>query len=79
MASLQQTRTRQIESLATHLNAVGPEQVLRRGYSITTLKKTGAVLRRPAQIKVGDRLVTRVAEGQVQSRVEDPNQLGLFD
>jgi exodeoxyribonuclease VII large subunit len=79
MSSLQQTRTRQIESLAAHLNAVGPEQVLRRGYSITTLKKTGAVLRSPAQTKVGDRLVTRVAEGHVESRVEDPNQLGLFD
>jgi exodeoxyribonuclease VII large subunit len=72
-------RREQVETLAAHLNAVGPEQVLRRGYTITTLKKTGAVLRDPAQVKGGERLVTRMADGQVESVAEDPVQLPLFE
>lgn len=77
-ASCQSLR-RQLDSFETQLRLVGPEQVLQRGYSITTHRKTGQVLRSAAQLKPGDRIVTRLADGQVESTADDPNQPRLFD
>jgi exonuclease VII large subunit len=57
---------------------VGPENVLRRGYTITTRKKDGALLRNAAEVKRGDRLITRFAEGTAESIAQDPNQPELF-
>ena len=74
-----QRQTLKVDLLARHLAAVGPEQVLRRGYSITTLKKGGKVVRSIDQVKPGDRLVTRLADGEVESTAEDKNQPGLFE
>lgn len=71
--------TAHIEQLARHLNAIGPEQVLARGYSITRLKKTGQILRSKSQIPSGSRLLTRLADGEIQSITEDPRQGNLFD
>ncbi len=59
--------------------AVSPEAVLKRGYSITSLKKSGKLMRAAAQVKTGDRLVTRFADGTVESVAEDQKQLPLFD
>jgi exodeoxyribonuclease VII large subunit len=71
-------RRQALDSVAAHLQAVGPEQVLRRGYSITTLKKTSQVVRSPTQLRPGDTLLTRLADGTVQSTVDDARQLKLF-
>jgi exonuclease VII large subunit len=60
-------------------NAVGPQQVLARGYSITTLKKGGAIVRSKGQVKGGQRLITHVADGEIESVAEDPNQPTLFE
>lgn len=73
------TRSQQIDSLSRHLNAVGPNQVLARGYSITSLKKGGAILRSKDQLKGGERLLTRLADGEVESVAEDPRQPTLFE
>ncbi len=72
-------RLDRLSALAAHLKAVGPEQVLQRGYSITTLKKGGAILRDPSQVAPGDKLQTRLATGTIQSTADDPKQPGLFD
>lgn len=79
IVNIQQRRRREVNALAAHLNAVGPQQVLNRGYSITTLKKTGAVVRSASQVKPGERLLTRLAEGTIESTVEDSAQLKLFE
>jgi exodeoxyribonuclease VII large subunit len=76
---LQRRRGERVESLARFLHAVGPEQVLRRGYSITTRKKGGAILRSAGDVRPGERLVTRFSDGQVESVAEDPTQPKLFD
>jgi exodeoxyribonuclease VII large subunit len=65
--------------LAGRLEALGPMNVLRRGYSLTTLKKNGAVVRNAKSLKVGEKLVTRFADGQVESTVVDSRQLPLFE
>jgi exodeoxyribonuclease VII large subunit len=68
-----------IDALAKRLDALDPQQVLRRGYSITTAKRGSVVVRSASQVKPGDTLVTRLADGQIESTVEDTRQLRLFD
>jgi exodeoxyribonuclease VII large subunit len=72
-------RMLQLASLEAQLQALGPANVLRRGYSLTSLKKTGAVVRNAKQLKVGDRLVTRFGDGTAESVVEDSKQMPLFE
>lgn len=79
LTNAQEHRAGLVQRLERLLNAVGPQQVLDRGYTITTLKKGGELVRSAMQIKAGDRLVTRFADGQIQSTADDPNQLGLFE
>jgi exodeoxyribonuclease VII large subunit len=53
------------------LRLLGPEQVLSRGYSITTDAVTGTVLREAAKVKTGQRLKTRLKTGEIFSRTEE--------
>ena len=53
------------------LRLLGPEQVLARGYSITTDAATGTVLREAAKVKAGQRLKTRLKTGEIFSRSEE--------
>src|SRR5579862_765305 len=53
------------------LRLLGPEQVLSRGYSITTDAVTGKVLRAAAEVKGGRRLKTRLKIGEIFSRTEE--------
>src|ERR1017187_1038785 len=59
-----------LRQLEKRLNVLGPEQVLARGYSITTDAATGKVLRDAAKIKVGQKLKTRLKRGEILSQVE---------
>lgn len=79
VASATLARSQRLDLLARHLQAVGPEQVLRRGYSITLRKSDGAVLRGAREVCPGDRLVTRFADGQVESVADDPARPRLFE
>jgi exodeoxyribonuclease VII large subunit len=79
MELLLERRAERVESVARLLRAVGPEQVLRRGYTITFRKKGGEVLKVAAQVKPGEKLVTRFADGEVESVAEDPRQPKLFE
>jgi exodeoxyribonuclease VII large subunit len=58
-----------LAALETRLRLLAPEQVLARGYSITTDAVTGRVIRSAVEVKPGQRLRTRLKEGQVESRV----------
>jgi exodeoxyribonuclease VII large subunit len=59
-----------LTQLEKRLHALGPEQVLARGYSITTDAATGKVLRDANKIAAGQKLKTRLAQGEIISRVE---------
>jgi exodeoxyribonuclease VII large subunit len=56
-------------SLQRSIALLGPEQTLQRGYSITR-KPTGEILQRSEDVRPGDEILTRLAEGEVRSRVE---------
>ena len=60
-----------LKQLEKRLNSLGPEQVLARGYSITTDAASGKVLRDATKVKAGQKLKTRLAKGEVFSRKEE--------
>lgn len=73
------SQARRIDLLSARLHCVNPQEVLKRGYSMTTIKKTGQLVRHPNDVQPGDTLITKLAEGEIQSRVEDARQLKLFE
>jgi exodeoxyribonuclease VII large subunit len=72
-------RSARLDSLDRQLHSISPPAVLRRGYTMTMLKKTGQILRTAADLKTGDRILTRFADGQSESVVADSRQLSLFE
>jgi exodeoxyribonuclease VII large subunit len=63
-------RRENLRQFEKRLNSLGPEQVLARGYSITTDAASGNVLRDAGKIKPGQKLKTRLAKGEILSRAE---------
>ena len=69
-AKYQLERAKQkLVSLERSISLLGPQQTLQRGYSITR-KTNGEILQRSEDVKPGDEILTRLAEGEVRSRVE---------
>ena len=55
---------------ANLLTGLNPKSVLKRGYSITTNKQTGQLVRKPDDVQIGDLLTTELAEEKlIESRV----------
>jgi len=63
-------RREALRQLEKRLNSLGPEQVLARGYSITTDAATGMVLRDATKVTAGQKLKTQLAKGAVVSTAE---------
>ena len=57
--------------LDARLRLLSPENVMERGYSITTDASTGKVLRDAAEVRTGRRLNTRLSKGEIRSVVEE--------
>jgi exodeoxyribonuclease VII large subunit len=65
-------RRNRAEGLEARLRLLSPQEVLARGYSITTDAETGKVLRDASKVKAGQRLKTKLQRGEMVSRVEKP-------
>ena len=64
------SRRMQLTAQANRLTALNPKSVLQRGYSITTDKKTGLLVRTTEDVRPGDRLITELAdENLIESKV----------
>jgi exodeoxyribonuclease VII large subunit len=61
-------RVQQARSLERQLAAYNPLAVLKRGYSIT-LKADGRAVRNAGDVKAGERILTRVGNGEFKSEV----------
>ncbi len=59
-----------LEPLQARLRLLSPDNVLARGYSITTDEVTGKVLRAASETQPGQRLKTKLKSGEVSSVVE---------
>ncbi|MBS0191352.1 MAG: exodeoxyribonuclease VII large subunit [Phycisphaerales bacterium] len=66
MAGRLREKRARTEALAKHLRAVSPEEVLERGFSITS-KAGGGLVRSIRDVPPGQKLVTRLADGSVES------------
>ncbi len=60
----------QITRLAGQLETLSPLRVLARGYSVTSLAN-GRLVHDSKSLSIGDQVVTRLAHGQLHSRVEE--------
>ena len=60
----------QLEAAGCTLDALSPLKVLYRGYSLSRNAATGELLRRASDVRVGDRIETRLAQGRLTSIVE---------
>ncbi len=58
-----------LAAMENRLTALNPRAVLERGYSITTIKETGTVLKNAGQVQMGDTIVTELAENLIESKV----------
>ncbi len=63
-------RADRLARLASQLEALSPLGVLARGYSLTQRLEDGRIVRSAADVRPGDRLRTRLADGEIFSRVE---------
>lgn len=61
------------------LKAIGYESVLARGFSVTRRAGDRTLVRSISQLRDHDRVVTRVADGEFESRVVELNQRELFE
>ncbi|MBP5496904.1 MAG: exodeoxyribonuclease VII large subunit [Bacteroidales bacterium] len=66
-AAMLQKRARECDNIDGKLRLLSPENVLRRGYSITL--KEGRAVTDAKSLQPGDRLVTRFYEGEITSTV----------
>jgi exodeoxyribonuclease VII large subunit len=64
--------TEKLSAAAARLETLSPLNVLQRGYSLTRTAD-GRLLRDAADVRPGDTIVTRLASGEVTSRVDGPD------
>jgi exodeoxyribonuclease VII large subunit len=74
-----QRQSDRIAACSSHLQALSPQRVLERGYTVTRMKKTGVIIRGAKQLIERDHIITRFHDGEVESTVEDPQQPKLFE
>lgn len=68
LAETLRRKQQQTDQLLRLLRSFSPETILNRGYSITRTKG-GRVLKRAAQVKRGDQLMTQLSDGRIPSVV----------
>jgi exonuclease VII large subunit len=60
----------QVTAYENRLAGLNPKAVLKRGYSITTIKEKRTVVKTPADVQVGDLMMTELAgENLIESKV----------
>ncbi|MGE8226470.1 MAG: exodeoxyribonuclease VII large subunit [Stenotrophomonas sp.] len=74
-----QRDTLRLQGLARSLEAVSPLATVARGYSILTREEDGALVRSADQVQPGEPLRARLAEGELEVRVERINRATTGD
>jgi len=69
---------RQVDAADRQLRTLGPQETLARGWTLT-FGSDGRLLRRAADARPGESMVTRLPDGEVRSRVEGQSGASLFD
>ena len=64
-------REQRVQSLASLLQALGPESILKRGFAVA-FRPDGGVLKSTSEVAPGDEVTVRVSDGEIRTRVEPP-------
>lgn len=64
-----------VESIAQRLEALSPLAVLKRGYAVLTRRENGSLIYNAQQAPVGSDLRVRLAEGELDVRVQSSHLL----
>lgn len=67
------TEKRNLNSIQEKLRLVDPQNILKRGYSLTMLN--GKIIKSVGQLQKGDLLETRLSDGTVESNVDKINKI----
>ena len=62
---------REWELMGARLDSLSPLNVLRRGYSLTTRRVDGRLVRRAQDVRIGEQVSTRLANGEIVSSVDE--------
>lgn len=62
-------RRRRLENLHGLMESLSPDSILKRGFSVTT-DTSGQVVKSAAEVKAGEKIHTRFADGEISSVVE---------
>ena len=65
------TQTKRLAAVLGQLEAVGPERVLARGYSVTMRADSGQAVRDIKELAAGQELLTRLHKGKIYSTVKE--------
>jgi len=65
-----QLNRQQLDGVCKNLNALSPLSILDRGYSITTAKDTGKAVASSREVKAGERVQVRLAQGKLDCTVD---------
>lgn len=66
-----------LKHTAHRLESLSPLSVLARGYSVTSRESDGQIVGSVRQVVTGERIRTRVADGEITSRIESSESSGL--
>ena len=72
LTNIIEQRKLKLQSMSSNLKAVSPLAVLDRGYAIVTNNK-GKAIKSSKEVKIGDIINTRLAEGELISNVSKKN------
>jgi exodeoxyribonuclease VII large subunit len=66
----------QLTAQDNRLSALNPRSVLHRGYSITTNKKTGLLVKNTEDVRIGDYLITELAnKNLIESKISKKHNI----
>ena len=59
----------QIEKFESQLRLLNPRTIMNRGYSIVRNMKTGKVIKKASEVRMGDSLLIELSKGKIKARV----------
>ncbi len=71
-STLLRRRVLEMESFEKSVHNMSPDEVLKRGYSITRIN--GAAIKTTADVKTGDKVTTTLASGMFESEIKSVNE-----
>lgn len=66
---LTQSRQWKIDALSSQLKLLNPRAIMDRGYSIVRIEKTRKVVKKAADVQMGDKLLIELSKGRITARV----------